>query len=104
MANGSPDVPRPRLTIMAAIVLTATACTADGPPRADPDRVCDAAECISVAAFGRAIHEQVNGRFVGHLVLVGAAVYAGGQARTAIDPPARAMSPEVVVNTASVGK
>jgi CubicO group peptidase (beta-lactamase class C family) len=97
-------VPRPSLTIMAAVLLTATACTADDPPRADPDRVCDATECISVAAFGRALHEQLNGMFVGHLVLVGSDVYAGGQARTAVDPPALAMSPEVVVNTASVGK
>ncbi len=95
---------RPRLTIMTAILLIATACTADGPHRADPDRVCDATECISVAALGQAIHEQVNGKFVGHLVLVGPDVYAGGQARTAVDPPAQAMSPEVVVNTASVGK
>jgi CubicO group peptidase (beta-lactamase class C family) len=104
MSNGSSDVLRPLLTIMAAVLLTATACTADDPARADPDRICDATECVSVAAFGRALHEQLNGKFVGHLVLVGTDVYAGGQARTAGDPPAQGMSPAVVVNTASVGK
>lgn len=95
---------RPWPTILTVVLLAATACTAGDPPRTDPDRVCDATGCMSVAAFGQAIHDQVDGKFVGHLVLVGENVYVGGQARTAIDPPAQAMSPEVVVNTASIGK
>src|SRR5687768_16364393 len=95
---------RSRLAIVTAVLLTATACTSDEAPRTDPDRICDATGCISVDAFGQAVHDQGNGEFVGHLVLVGDDVYAGGQARTAVDPPVQAMSPEVVVNTASVGK
>jgi CubicO group peptidase (beta-lactamase class C family) len=99
---------RPWLTAVAAVLLTASACTAAAESRtdldSDPDRVCDATRCISVAEFGKAAGDQVHDVFVGSLVLVGSDVYADGQARTAIDPPAQAMSPDVVVNTASVGK
>src|SRR4051794_32015122 len=111
--RGDDPMPRrPWLTAVAAVLLTASACTAaaesrtdpDPDPDSDPDRICDATPCISVAEFGKAAGDQVHDEFVGSLVLVGSDVYADGQARTAIDPPAQAMSPDVVVNTASVGR
>jgi len=80
----------------------------DGPPHsvssAQDSKVCDGSVCISLAELGRAIDAGLDGRVVGYTVLLGDDVYSGGWSRKAIDPPEQQMGPDVVVNSASIGK
>lgn len=61
--------------------------------------------CLSPSIFLRRLHEQLDGSVVGYVGFVGdAPVIASGRARKDTDPPGLPMSPDVVLNTASVGK
>jgi CubicO group peptidase (beta-lactamase class C family) len=99
----------PRRTVyrlVAVVVLGILAgCSApfvgEGPP---DDRVCTGVGCVSPSRLARGVQEQLDGRVVGYVALVGDAVLAGGDARKDSDPPRQSMSADTVVNTASVGK
>jgi CubicO group peptidase (beta-lactamase class C family) len=74
-------------------------------PTTDSDRVCDAYQCISLSAFGEALRRRLQGRVVGYVALIGRyGVQASGQARTSVDPPQLAMSPNVPMFAAGVGQ
>lgn len=102
--------PRAASAVVLAVLLGLTACTAgsggatDTPPETT-DRVCDSDGCVSLRTFIANVEAAVRDKVVGYLVLAGRvpAVLAGGQARTAADPPQQAMSDSVMVNSASVG-
>jgi CubicO group peptidase (beta-lactamase class C family) len=97
-----------RVVALAALLCSLVACTTApvAPTATDPgDRSCDGPVCVSVSRLTDAIRAQLDGRVVGYVALVGdSTTVAGGAARVEADPPGRAMGPDVVVNTASVGK
>lgn len=66
---------------------------------------CDTQGCISEAKLSANIASTLNGKVVGFVAIVGGMPSAfGGQARTAADPPAMAMLPDLQTNLASVSK
>ena len=72
---------------------------------APDDFICDGETCLSPSIFLRRLHEQLDGKVVGYVGFVGdAPVMTSGPARKDTDPPGLAMGPDVLVNTASVGK
>jgi CubicO group peptidase (beta-lactamase class C family) len=72
---------------------------------APDDLVCDGTACLSPSIFLRRLHEQLDGKVVGYVGFVGdAPVLMSGQARKDTDPPGLPMGPDVLLNTASVGK
>jgi CubicO group peptidase (beta-lactamase class C family) len=91
------------------VVLAAACTTSSSQPAgraANADVVCDEHGCVSVDRLARGIDAVLRDRVVGYVALVGRGprVWASGQARTAVDPPALAMGADMAVNTASVGK
>jgi CubicO group peptidase (beta-lactamase class C family) len=95
---------RGRYVVLALVLVLAAACFADSDEKPS-DRVCDDTACISAVKLGQSLDRQLQGHVVGYVVLAGSSqVFAGGQARKDSDPPGRTMGPEVMVNTASVGK
>lgn len=72
-------------------LLTQVACTTVPPDALDT--ACDSAGCISLKKFAANIDTELNGKVVGYISLVGplGIITTYGQARTAADPPARAM-------------
>lgn len=74
-------------------------------PGADTDRVCDADRCLSLSRLSTRLQARLRDRVVGSVVLLGrGGVQATGLARTAVDPPQRAMTAGVPTNVASVSK
>jgi len=66
---------------------------------------CDTQGCISEAKLSANIANTLNNKVVGYVAIVGGIPSAfGGQARTAADPPAFAMLPDLQTNLASVSK
>jgi hypothetical protein len=68
-------------------------------------KACDPNGCISEAKLRSNICGALSGKVVGYSCEVGGLrPWWGGTARTATDPPALAMSPDLVTNIASVSK
>jgi CubicO group peptidase (beta-lactamase class C family) len=59
---------------------------------------------VDPAAVAGSLRDHLDGRVTGYVALVGDTVISGGMARRDTDPPALPMGPEVMANTASVGK
>jgi hypothetical protein len=71
-----------------------------------PDTVdCDPTTCISENTLATAVANSLNGNVTGYVVIVGnrPPLY-GGMARTAANPPATSMAPDLFMNIASVSK
>jgi CubicO group peptidase (beta-lactamase class C family) len=68
------------------------------------DTVCQGQFCMKPSVFAKSLHDRLSASVVGHVVLVGDIAYSGGPARQAPDRPELAMGPNVLTNTASVGK
>ncbi len=68
------------------------------------DDSCDNLGCVSVSRFTASLANQLQGKVVGYVSIVGGRTVEYGSARTNVDPPSRKMSAEVPVNVASVSK
>lgn len=72
----------------------------------NPDTVCDGTGCISLKKFSEYIDNELQGKVVGYVSMIGFApiISTYGQARTTANPPATAMSTSVPSNIASLSK
>jgi len=71
----------------------------------DSDIVCDSLGCISLSKFSANIASALDTKVVGYVFYVGGQKPTfGGQARTAADSPAAAMSFDLLTNVASISK
>jgi CubicO group peptidase (beta-lactamase class C family) len=94
-----------RVTVLLVSLCLLVACTAAPATSAPVAGSCDGPVCVSVSRLADEIRAQLNGRVVGYVALIGdLPVVAGGVARADSDPPGLAMGPDIMVNTASVGK
>jgi CubicO group peptidase (beta-lactamase class C family) len=97
-----------RIVALAAVLCSLVACSAaPAAPAANgpADRSCDGPVCVSLSRLSAGIQARLDGRVIGYVALIGdSTVVAGGVARADSDPPGQDMGPDVMVNTASVGK
>lgn len=93
------------LALSAASVIAACGCTPAAVLDAF-DTACNTSGCISVNAFSANIDDQLRGKVVGYVSIVGALPVTAryGQARTAVDPPGLAMDNNIPTNVASLSK
>src|SRR4051794_24108856 len=90
--------------LIAGLLATVVACSSSAAPDSQPAGVCRGSWCVDPAAMAGSLRDHLEGRVAGYVALVGDTVISGGMARRETDPPALPMGPEVMANTASVGK
>lgn len=95
---------RPRLYVIAALLLAAaTGCNPNDVNTA-LDRYCDASGCVSANQLSANLDAALQNKVVGYISIVGLKVVQWGKARTSADQPSLNMDTGTPVDVASISK
>lgn len=87
-----------------AVIILLVACTRAQQRSSPGDEVCSGTKCTSLEKLSEMISMQLDDRVVGYVAIVGSRIIERGQARTFANPPLRAMTADVPIGIASIGK
>jgi CubicO group peptidase (beta-lactamase class C family) len=87
-----------------AVLILLAACTRAQQQLSRSDEVCSGTKCTSLRQFSWLIGNQLDDRVIGYVIIVGSHILERGQARTSANPPRRAMTADVPISIASIGK